>query len=74
MTPSPLAEALPGSPGMYVVVVGYSVVRLPGAIAGAVALATPAPLAIPSARVLLKGPSASIQGVARASGSRRAGS
>jgi chromate transporter len=47
---------------MYVVVVGYFVMGLPGAIAGALALSTPAPLAIPIARQLLRGPSGAIQG------------
>jgi chromate transporter len=41
-----ISQASPGPLGMYVVVVGYFVLGVPGAIAGALALATPAPLAI----------------------------
>jgi chromate transporter len=57
-----ISQASPGPLGMYVVVVGYFVLGVPGALAGALALATPAPLAIPLARVVLRGRSAALQG------------
>ena len=57
-----ISQASPGPLGMYVVVVGYFVMGLPGALAGALALATPAPLAIPIARLLLRGPAETLQG------------
>jgi chromate transporter len=47
------------------VVVGYFVRGLPGALAGALALATPAPLAIPITRLVLKGHSSTLQGACR---------
>ena len=57
-----ISQASPGPLGMYVVVVGYFVLGVPGAIAGALALATPAPLAIPIARLVLRGQSSALQG------------
>jgi chromate transporter len=48
--------------GLYVVVVGHFVAGLPGAIAGVMALATPAVLAIPISRLLLRGDAGTLQG------------
>jgi hypothetical protein len=45
-----ISQASPGPLGLYVVVLGYFVAGVPGAFAGALALATPAILAIPIAR------------------------
>jgi chromate transporter len=45
-----ISQASPGPLGMYVVLVGYLVSGLSGAVAGVLALATPAVLAIPIAR------------------------
>ncbi len=57
-----ISQASPGPLGMYVVLVGYFVSGLPGALAGVLALMTPAVLAIPIARLVLRGQSAAIQG------------
>jgi chromate transporter len=57
-----ISQASPGPLGMYVVVVGYFVSGLSGALAGTLALATPAPLAIPIGRLLLRGESRAVQG------------
>jgi chromate transporter len=57
-----ISQASPGPLGMYVVAVGYFVSGLSGAFAGALALATPAPLAIPIARLLLRRESRLVQG------------
>lgn len=57
-----LSQASPGPLGMYVVLVGYFVSGLPGAFAGVLALMTPAVLAIPIARLVLRRQSAAIQG------------
>ena len=46
------SQASPGPLGLYVVVLGYFVAGAPGALAGALALATPALLAIPIARAV----------------------
>jgi chromate transporter len=43
-----ISQASPGPLGLYVVVVGYFIAGLGGAVAGVLALATPAFLAIPS--------------------------
>ena len=47
-----ISQGSPGRLGLYVVVLGYFVAGLPGAFVGALALATPAILAIPIARVV----------------------
>lgn len=47
-----ISQASPGPLGLYVVVLGYFVAGTPGALAGALALATPAILAIPIARAV----------------------
>jgi chromate transport protein ChrA len=47
---------------MYIVIVGYFVSGWLGAFAGALALATPALLAIPIARLVLRGRSAPLEG------------
>jgi chromate transporter len=47
-----ICQASPGPLGLYVVVVGYFVAGVPGALAAAPALATPAILAIPIARTV----------------------
>jgi chromate transporter len=47
-----ISQASPGPLGLYVVVLGYFVAGLPGALAGALALASPALLAIPIARAV----------------------
>jgi len=57
-----ISQASPGPLGMYVVLLGYFVSGLPGALAGALALMTPAVLAIPIARLVLRGQSAAIRG------------
>jgi len=57
-----ISQASPGPLGMYVVVVGYFVAGIPGAVAGVLALMTPALLAVPIARLLLRGHSAALQG------------
>lgn len=46
-----VARTTPGPMGVYVVSVGYEVAGVPGAIAGWLALATPAILIVPLARV-----------------------
>lgn len=57
-----IGQASPGPLGMYVVVVGYFVAGAPGALAAVLALMTPALLAIPIARLVLRGQSAALQG------------
>jgi chromate transporter len=57
-----ISQASPGPLGMYVVLVGYFVAGVSGALAGVLALMTPALLAIPIARLVLRGQSAAIQG------------
>ena len=57
-----ISQASPGPIGMYIVVVGYFVSGWLGALAGAIALATPALLAIPIARLVLRGRSALLEG------------
>lgn len=47
-----ISQASPGPLGLYVVVLGYFVAGIPGALAGALALASPAILAIPIARAV----------------------
>ena len=50
-----ISQSSPGPLGLYVVVVGQFVAGLPGALAGVMALATPAVLAIPISRLVLQG-------------------
>lgn len=50
-----ISQGSPGPLGLYVVVVGYFVSGLAGAVAGMVALATPAVLAIPILRASMRG-------------------
>ena len=57
-----ISQSSPGPLGLYVVVVGQFVAGLPGALAGVMALATPAILAIPISRLLLRGNAATLQG------------
>ena len=57
-----ISQSSPGPLGLYVVVVGYFVAGLPGAAAGVLALAAPAFLAIPIARLVLRGRSGVLKG------------
>ena len=57
-----ISQASPGPIGMYMVIVGYFVSGWQGALAGALSLATPALLAIPIARLVLRGQSALLEG------------
>src|SRR5205085_5297670 len=50
-----ISQASPGPIGLYVVIVGYFAGGIPGAIAGTLALASPALLAIPIARMVRRG-------------------
>ena len=56
-----LSQSSPGPLGLYVAVTGYFVAGLGGAAAGVLALMTPAFLAIPIARLLLRHPSRALQ-------------
>jgi chromate transporter len=58
-----ISQSSPGPLGLYVVVVGYFVAGIPGAAAGVLALAAPAFLAIPIARLVLRGKSGVLKGV-----------
>jgi chromate transporter len=58
-----IGQISPGPLGLYVVVVGYFVGGVPGAIAGMLALATPAFLAIPIASVMRRGGDTAVRGV-----------
>jgi chromate transporter len=57
-----ISQASPGPLGMYVVLVGYFITGLPGAIAGVLALITPAFLGIPISRLVLRGQSDMLRG------------
>ena len=57
-----ISQASPGPLGMYVVLVGYFITGVPGALAGVLALITPAFLAIPISRLVLRGHSATLRG------------
>ena len=57
-----LSQASPGPLGLYVVVVGYFVAGISGAIAGVLALATPAVLVVPIARAVRIGRANEIRG------------
>jgi chromate transporter len=56
-----ISQASPGPLGMYVVLVGYFITGVSGAIAGVLALMTPALLAIPISRLVLRGQSATLR-------------
>ena len=57
-----ISQASPGPLGLYVVIVGYFVGGVPGAVAGMAALATPALLAIPILRVVRRRNAGAIRG------------
>ena len=57
-----ISQSSPGPLGLYVVVVGYFVAGLAGAAAGVLALVAPAFLAIPIARLVLRGKSGVLKG------------
>ena len=57
-----VSQASPGPLGLYLVIVGFFVAGIPGAVAGVLSLAVPALLAIPIARVVLRGQSAALRG------------
>jgi chromate transporter len=57
-----ISQASPGPLGMYVVLVGYFVTGVSGAVAGILALMTPALLAVPISRLVLRGQSAVLRG------------
>ena len=57
-----ISQASPGPLGLYVVVVGYFVAGVPGALAGALALASPAILAIPVARTVRRHQDSQVRG------------
>jgi len=61
-----ISQASPGPLGLYVVVVGYLVGGVPGAVAAALALATPAILAIPIARAVRRHRDAHVRGASAA--------
>lgn len=57
-----ISQASPGPLGLYVVIVGYFVLGIPGAIAGALALTSPALLAVPIAHAVRRGRATEIRG------------
>ena len=57
-----ISQASPGPLGLYVVIVGYFVAGVPGAIAGVAALATPAVLAVPILSAVRRGRANEIRG------------
>jgi chromate transporter len=61
-----ISQASPGPLGLYVVVVGYFVAGVAGALAAALALATPAILAIPIARAVRRHRDSEVRGAAAA--------
>ncbi len=60
-----IGQTTPGPVGLYLVTVGYLVAGVPGAVAGVLALATPALLAIPLLGALKVGRTESVAGAAR---------
>ena len=60
-----ISQASPGPLGLYVVVLGYFVAGIPGALAGALALASPAILAIPIARAVRRHRDSQVRGALR---------
>lgn len=61
-----ISQASPGPLGLYVVVLGYFVTGISGALAGALALATPAILAIPIARAVRRHRDSQVRGACAA--------
>lgn len=61
-----ISQASPGPLGLYVVVVGYFVAGIPGALVGALALASPAILVIPIARAVRRGRDSQVRGACSA--------
>ena len=61
-----ISQASPGPLGLYVVVLGYFVAGISGALAGALALATPAVLAIPIARAVRRHQDSQVRGACAA--------
>ena len=61
-----ISQASPGPLGLYIVVLGYFVAGVPGALAGALALATPAILAIPIARAVRRHRDSQVRGACAA--------
>lgn len=57
-----ISQASPGPLGLYIVIVGYFVAGWSGAVAGVLSLATPALLAIPISRLVLRGRAAELRG------------
>ena len=57
-----LSQASPGPLGVYVVIVGYFVGGMPGAVAGMMALVTPAVLALPILRIVRRGNASIVRG------------
>lgn len=57
-----LSQASPGPLGVYVVIVGYFVGGIPGAVAGMMALVTPAVLAVPILRIVRRGNASMVRG------------
>ena len=57
-----ISQASPGPLGIYIVVVGYFVAGIPGAMVGMLALASPAVLAVPISRAFRRGRVAEIRG------------
>ena len=61
-----ISQASPGPLGLYVVVLGYFVAGIPGALAGALALASPAILVIPIARAVRRHRDSQVRGACAA--------
>jgi chromate transporter len=61
-----ISQASPGPLGLYVVVLGYFVAGIPGALSGALALASPAILAIPIARAVRRHRDSQVRGACAA--------
>lgn len=61
-----ISQASPGPLGLYVVVLGYFVSGIPGALAGALALASPAILVIPIARAVRRHRDSQVRGACAA--------
>lgn len=61
-----ISQASPGPLGLYIVVVGYFVAGVPGALAAALALATPAILSIPIARAVRRHRDSQVRGASAA--------
>ena len=61
-----ISQASPGPLGLYIVVLGYFVAGIPGALAGTLALATPAILAVPIARAVRRHRDSQVRGACAA--------